>query len=410
MTEVTPDRMQQIPGWRWRLPALGLAQIIAWGSLYYAIALISRDLARVTDVTQATVFGAFTLALVVSGLTAPLTGRLVDAGHGRRVLAVSAGLAATGFALLAAARGPILLFAAWSVLGAAMGCGLYDAAFAVLHRLVPLRQYRRAVTQLTLFGGFASTVFWPLTEVLLARWGLSGVLWTFASLQLAVSMPLYLSALPRRTALPAPDLARGHPTAFPVARSPRFLALAAAFALASFAVSVVSVHLIALLTAGGLAAGDAVLIGALFGPMQVLARVVEYRYASRFAAVSVGSVSFLLLSLSLVVLTQTGTSLLLPVGFALLYGAGNGIMTIVRGTVPAQLFVGEPAFGALLGQLALPSFVAKAIAPFLFALLLAATSRASALAMLLAVSLLAWGAFEVARRHAVGVARDARDA
>ena len=398
MSGYAREAPSEIAGWRWRLPSLGFAQIIAWGSLYYAIALLAGDLAVATGVARTTVFGAFTLSLVVSGLAAPLAGRLIDAGHGRAVLAGSALLSVAGFLLLAYASGPALLFAAWAILGAAMGTGLYDAAFASLHRVVPLTAYRRSVTQLTLFGGFASTVFWPLTSWLVARYTAQGALVVFALLHLCICLPLYLAALPApRDQTPVAHRAGG-PMRLPVTRSRRFLALAAAFSLAAFAVSVISVHLITLLVAGGLADKQAVVVGALFGPMQVVARIVEYLVAPRVSALTVGSVSFALLCTALLILGQSGGTLLWPVLFALCYGAGNGIMTIARGTVPAQLFADEPGFGKLLGQLALPAFVAKAVAPFLFSLLIAEVQREIAIGMLLAVGLSAWGAYELARR------------
>ena len=392
------ETVSEMAGWRWRMPCLGFAQIIAWGSLYYGIALLAGDLAAATGVARTTVFGAFTVALVVSGLAAPFAGRLIDAGHGRAVLAASAVLSVPGFLLLAHATGPVTLFIAWGILGAAMGIGLYDAAFAALHRVVPLATYRRSVTQLTLFGGFASTVFWPLTSWLVGRYTAQGALIAFALLHLCICLPLYLLALP-------PPLARtpiAHRTdsvsRLPVTRSPRFLALAAAFSLGAFAVAVVSVHLITLLVAGGMDDERAVLVGALFGPMQVVARIVEYFSARRVSALTVGSVSFALLCTALLILGQSGGTLVWSVFFALCYGAGNGIMTIARGTVPAQLFAEEPGFGKLLGQLALPAFVAKAVAPFLFSLLLAEVQRGVAIGMLLGVGLAAWAAYELARR------------
>lgn len=392
------DASGEVGGWRWRMPCLGVAQIIAWGSLYYGIALLAADLALATGVARTTVFGAFTLALVISGLAAPLAGRLIDGGHGRAVLAGSALLAVPGFLLLAHAGGPVTLFLGWAVLGAAMGIGLYDAAFAALHRVVALPHYRRSVTQLTLFGGFASTVFWPLTSWLIDRYTAQGALIAFALLHLGVCLPLYLIALPRPSVRTPIAHQSGDPARSRVTRSARFLALASAFSLAAFAVSVVSVHLITLLVAGGLADEDAVLVGALFGPMQVVARIVEYVSAPRVSALTVGSASFALLCAALLILGQSGSVLFWPVLFALCYGAGNGIMTIARGTVPAQLFAEEPGFGKLLGQLARPAFVAKAVAPFLFSLLLAEVSRELAIAMLLGVGLAAWAAYECARR------------
>lgn len=386
--------------WRWRIPALGLAQIIAWGSMFYAIAVMAGDIARDLGLSGAAVFGAYSLSLVISGLLAPLSGRLIDAGYCRAVLGCSSLLGAAGFALLATAHGPLKLFLAWAVLGLAMGSGLYDAAFAVLHRTVPATGYRRAVTALTLFGGFASTVFWPLTRLLMEQGGWRHAAAAFAVLHLLCALPLYLAAIPRVERLPmlAHPTSVSGPSLSPMALR-RFRWLAAALALASFVVAVLSAHLITLLTLGGLPGAQAILVGTLFGPTQVLARMVEYGVARRVKAVTVGSFAFGALVAAQLALGFAGELLLLPVLFALMYGASNGIMTIIRGTVPAQLFAEVTGFGALLGRLALPSFIAKAGAPFLFALLLdQGLSRLMGCSLLFCLAVLASACYERARR------------
>lgn len=386
--------------WRWRIPALGLAQIIAWGSMFYAIAVIAGEIAGELGLSSATVFGAYTLSLVISGLLAPLSGRLIDAGHCRAVLGGSSLLGAAGFALLAVAEGPVVLFLAWAVLGLAMGSGLYDAAFGVLHRTVPAVDYRRAVTALTLFGGFASTVFWPLTRLLVEQGGWRHAAWVFVALHLLLTLPLYLMAVPRVQHLALETHARraAGPALSGLALR-RFRWLAAALALASFVVSVLSAHLITLLTLGGLSGAHAIFVGALFGPTQVVARIFEYIVARKVRAVTVGSFAFAAMVLAQVALGLAAETLLLPVLFALLYGASNGIMTIIRGTVPAQLFAEVPGFAALLGRLALPSFIAKAGAPFVFALLLdQGLPRAEGCVLLFCLALAASACYERARR------------
>ncbi len=386
--------------WRWRIPALGLAQIIAWGSMFYAIAVMAGDIAEDLGSSDAAVFGAYSLSLIISGFVAPLSGRLIDAGWCRAVLGGSSLLGAAGFALLATAQGHVTLFLAWAVLGLAMGVGLYDAAFGVLHRTVPAAGYRRAVTALTLFGGFASTVFWPLTRLLMEQGGWRCAAMTFAVLHLLCALPLYLAAIPRVERLPVPahTVSAGRPSLSALALR-RFRWLAAALALASFVVAVLSAHLITLLTLGGLPSAQAILVGTLFGPTQVLARMVEYGVARRVKAVTVGSFAFGALVMAQLALGFAGELLLLPVLFALMYGASNGIMTIIRGTVPAQLFAEVAGFGALLGSLALPSFIAKASAPFLFALLLdQGLSRFMGCSLLFCLAVLAWACYERARR------------
>lgn len=386
--------------WRWRIPALGIAQIIAWGSMFYAIAVMAGDIASELGLASSTVFGAYSLSLVISGLVAPLSGRLIDAGHCRAVLGGSSLLGAVGFALLATTDGSGMLFLAWAILGLAMGTGLYDAAFGVLHRTVPAAGYRRAVTALTLFGGFASTVFWPLTRLLMEQGGWRHAAWVFVALHLLCALPLYLAAVPRVIGLPIQTHAsRATGPVLSNLAQRRFRWLAAALALASFVVAVLSAHLITLLTLGGLPGAQAILVGALFGPTQVLARMIEYLMASRVKAVTVGSFAFGALVVAQLALGLSADTLLLPVLFALLYGASNGIMTIIRGTVPAQLFADVSGFGALLGRLALPSFIAKAGAPFVFAVLLdQGLSRGMGCSLLLCLALLASLCFERARR------------
>ena len=386
--------------WGWRLPFLGAAQIVAWGTLYYAITLLSQPIAASLALTQTWVYGAFTLSLLVSGLMAPLAGRIIDAGQGRWVLSGSAVLAALGFAWLGVADDVFDLYGSWALLGLAMGSGLYDAAFAVLHRGVPRADYRRAVTLLTLFGGFASTVFWPLTRWLVEQQGWREAAFYFAALQLSVCLGSYLIAVPPPLQLHLPMGAHKAPN---VGLSPpemrRFIALATSFALVSFTISVLCAHLVALLGLGGLSAGEAILVGTLFGPMQVVARVIEYGCANKARPVLVGSVSFALLTLSLAALALAQGTLFWPVLFGLLYGAGNGVMTIIRGTVPAELFPRVTGFGGLLGRLAMPSFIAKSGAPFMFALLIdLQVPRVVLIGTLLVTMALAWLSYEFARR------------
>ncbi len=387
--------------WPQLVAAVGIAQIIAWGTLYYAIAVLCQPLAEALQCKVSTVFAAFTLGLVASGLVAPGVGRLIDAGQGRRVLQASTLLAAVGFGWLAFADGLIALFGSWVLLGLAMGGGLYDAAFAVLQRAVAANDYRRAVTALTLFGGFASTVFWPATRHLAESFGWRETALAFAVLHLGLCLPLYSWVVPAVSRTPVTTTTAHRPA--PVSEA-RFWGLAAAFAIAAFVFSVLSAHLVTLLGMGGIDVAHAVYIGALIGPMQVVARVVEFAVAGRFTAVTMGRVAFGLLALALGVLWAGGPTFIAALGFALLYGASNGVMTIIRGTVPAELFADEVArgrYGALLGRLAMPAFIAKAGAPFVFALWLdAGVTRAAGVAALCGLAFMAWAGFEWVRyRH-----------
>jgi predicted MFS family arabinose efflux permease len=350
------------------VPALGVGQIIAWGTLFYSIAVLGPPMARAIGATDTELYGSFTAGLFVSGLFAPWTGRSIDRRGGRGVLALGSIVGGAACVILALARGPATMAAGWIVAGAAMGMGLYDAAFATLHR-VSGGSYRRAVTALTLFGGFASTVFWPLSQFILEREGWRVAFGVHAALNLAVALPLHRFAVPDAShrspgtmSTVAQHAARGSQSAF--------VWLAAALSLVAFLTAGVSAHLVTLLSTGGIAPRDAVLVGALIGPMQVAGRLMEFAFSDRLRPLAVGTLAFVLMAAALIVLTLVHGAWIVALAFALLYGWSNGVLTIVRGTVPGVLF-GERDYGALLGRLARPQFMLKSVAPLAVTLLAA---------------------------------------
>ncbi len=249
-----------------------------------------------------------------------------------------------------------------------MAACLYDPAFATLHQIAGA-SYRRAVTAVTLFGGFASTVFWPLSQFLLDTVGWREAFGVYAALHLLLCLPLHWFSVPARSmaaaSAPAAD-AESTPPRKPA--GPVFAWLAAALALAAFISSAVAAHLITLLTVTGLSARDAVLVGSLIGPMQVAGRIMEFSFSRHVRALAVGTLAFVLMAFALAVLTQVHGIWIIALAFAISYGWANGLMTIVRGTVPAELF-GHRGYGVLLGRLARPQFILKAIAPFALTLL-----------------------------------------
>jgi predicted MFS family arabinose efflux permease len=377
---------------------LGIAQILSWGSLYYTIAVVGENMRRDLGVSETLFFGAFTLSLFLSGLAAPAAGRLIDEKGGRPVLAAGSLLAALALLLLATATGPVMLALGSAVSGVAMAACLYDAAFTALNELAGA-SYRKAVTAVTLFGGFASTVFWPLSQVLMDAIGWRETLAVYAALQAFVCLPIHLWLLPRRPSRThvdvKPDDARDTAAA---ADASDYAWLALAFAMGAFVFSAMSVHLITLLKSGGLAAADAVIVAALIGPMQVLGRIIEFTFARNIRPVTVGTMSFLLMLLALLSLLFVQRMSPFAFVFAALYGFSNGIMTIVRGTVPAELY-GRVGYGALLGRLARPAFIAKAVAPVMFSLAVAAgLARSGAILALAGCSAISLAAYLVAIR------------
>ncbi len=385
-----------------RIAALGVAQIISWGTLFYTIAVLGAAMRADTGVSDTLLFGAFSAGLFLSGAASPAVGRWIDAGHARSALAAGSCVGALALAILASAHGPVTLFAGWIVAGAAMALTLYDPAFAVLHAISGT-SYRRAVTALTLFGGFASTVFWPLSLWLQEAYGWRAAFGAFAAMHVVVCLPLHLVAIPRsvRTDSGSPKASSPSPPRVPLdAGGATFVRLALALSGASFIASALSAHAIGLLTASGLSAADAVLIGALFGPMQVAGRVLEFTVGKNLRAQTVGTLAFAALAVALLLLSQVRGVMLTALAFALLYGFSNGVMTIVRGTVPAEIF-GRRNFGALLGRLARPQLIARAGAPLALALCFAFDpARTITPYLLVALGLAALIAYRgVLRRH-----------
>lgn len=382
--------------------ALGVAQIVSWGTLFYSIAVLGSALKAATGAGELLLFGSFSAGLLVSGFAAPWIGARIDAVGGRGMLAGGSLLAALACALLGVASGPVLLALGWLVAGAAMAATLYDPAFATLHQLAG-PAYRRSVTILTLYGGFASTVFWPLGQTLLETWGVHVTYFVFALLHLVVCLPIHLVFLPRgRVDVEVRRGATPHAPVAGQARDPRaaFLWLAAALSIASFAAAAISAHLLLLLQEGGLSAREAVAIGALIGPMQVVGRVMEFSFARQVSAIAAGSIAFATLAGALLLLPLAGSVFALAVFFAMLYGWSNGVMTITRGTVPEVLF-GSQGYGALLGRLAQPQFLARALAPAALAgVLVLPGGRALGLFALAVGGLLALVAYVAAVRPA----------
>jgi MFS family permease len=381
------------------IAALGLAQIISWGSVYYAFAFLVTPLMDASGADKATVFAAFSLGLLVSGLLSAPVGALIDRIGGRGVMTVGSLAAAALLAALTLVHSVLALYAVWAGLGAVMAATLYEPAFAVITRLFA-SNYRRAITSLTLFGGFASTVFWPLTQFLIAEVGWRNALFVLAGCNLFVCAPLHWWVLPRdggRGRTPAAAaLGRG---AFRAAlRTPVFYLLTIAFTGNALVFSATQVHLMSMLQSKGLSAASAALVGAMIGPMQVTGRVLELAFASRVSASTVGILAMGFLPLSLWLLGAAGVQWPLLVCFAVVYGTGNGAMTVVRGAIPAELF-GRDAYGAINGAMAAPVTVAKAAGPLVAALLYAALGGYdSTLVVLIVVGAVATAVFALSTR------------
>ena len=378
--------------------ALGVAQIVSWGTLFYTIAVLGTAMREALGVSEVALHGAYSAGLLLAGLLAPAVGRRIDAHGGRGVLATGSVLAALACLALAAVQGPVTLIAAWLLAGAAMAMTLYDPAFATLHHVAGLK-YRASVTALTLFGGFASTVFWPLSQWLLEREGFRTAFLAYAALHLTVCLPLHVLLVPGTVITHGAGGDEAVPGPTREARPAAFAWLAGALVFCAFAASAISAHLVTLLAAGGLGMREAVLVGTLIGPMQVAGRLMEFAFARRVSAIAAGTIAFAVLAVALGLLTQLRGGFAMAALFAVLYGFANGVLTVARGTVPAALF-GRDAYGALLGRLARPQLVARAVAPLALAAVIAIDpDRSLALATLAVGGVFAFLAYRRAVQH-----------
>jgi predicted MFS family arabinose efflux permease len=370
------------------IAALGTTQTLAWASSYYLPAILADPIARDFNVSSNWVFAAFSAALVISGLLGPWVGRQIDLVGGREVLCASNLVLAAGLILLGLATSPVVMGLAWLVLGVGMGLGLYDAAFAALGRIYHDKA-RRSITGITLLAGFASTIGWPLSA-----WGLGTIGWRWTCFGWAAAHILICFPL---NALLIPRLAQEHQTGTG-APKPRIaidramVLLAFAFAAAWSITSAMAVHLPRILEALGATQAQAVAAGALIGPAQVAARIAEASLLKRFHPLWSARLACITHPLGACVIGLFGGGF---AGiFALLHGAGNGILTIARGTLPLSIF-GPKDYGYRLGLLGAPSRMCQAIAPLVFGFLIGplggytlAVTSALSLAALLALSVL----------------------
>ena len=368
------------------ISALGVTQIFAWGSSYYLLAVLAAPIATEAGWSLGWVVGGFSLGLLVAGAVSPWVGRAIGRNGGRPVLAVGAVLLGTGLLCLAVTHSWLGFLAAWVVLGLGMGAGLYDPAFATLGRLYG-EGGRGAITALTLFGGFASTVCWPLSALLSAHLGWRGACLVYAAIQLGVSLPIYVFVLPKeaRYRRAAVSTAFGAATLDPPPNQPSaglFLLLAATITLASVVSTVLSVHLLTILQSKGLGLSAAVGLGALVGPSQVAARAAEMLIARFHHPIWTKIAATSLVTAGVATLWFGGAFLTLALLF---YGAGIGLESIARGTLPLAIF-GNERYPEIMGRIARPSLIAQALAPTLGALLLAAGGAELALAVFFAVA------------------------
>lgn len=369
--------------------ALGVAQTLAWASSFYLPAMLAAPMSRELGLASSTIFALLSMSLILSALLSPWAGRWIDRRGGRPVLLASSSLFFLALSLLGLAQGLVGLVVAWLVMGVAMACGLYDAAFASLVRIFGA-DARRSITGITLIAGFASSVGWPITAAMEAAWGWRGACAGWAALHLLLGLPLnlwlprpaVLSGTPLATSAPAPatnqpgagavdeppaDLASATTTAAVGPRRSALLLLTLIFTFMGCVSTAIATHLPALLQASGASLASAVAMASLAGPSQVASRLFELGVLSRFSPLLTARLATLGHPLGAACVLVGGSAAALP--FVVLHGLGNGLLTIVRGTLPLALF-GAQGYGARQGWIAMPGRLVGALSPWAMGLVL----------------------------------------
>jgi MFS family permease len=385
----------------WRaVSVLGVTQILAWGALFYPPVLTVPLIAADHGWPRSFAMGGFSLSLFVGGLCSRYVGATIDRLGGHVVMPIGSLLGAAGLAALVAAPGATTYFAVWMVLGVAMAASLYDPAFATLGRIFGPGA-RAPITTLTLAGGFASTVSWPATQYLIDTVGWRGAYLVYAGLLAGVAAPLHALALPRErfaTAPPPPTLTpEQKPAAFLPAHGLAFILVAAGFAAYAFVPSALSAQLLAIFKRFGLTPDTVVAIGMLFGPAQVLARIVELSFGRHLHPLWIARSAVGLLVVAFALLATLPFSVAAAAAFAVLYGMANGLLTIARGTVPLALF-GAAGYGRLVGRIGGPFLVVQALAPVVVTYVADRASDAAALAVVAVFAVAALVCFLLIRR------------
>lgn len=344
---------------------LGTTQTLSWGSSYYLPAILATPIAAEFGLSRAAIFGVFSGALLLTAVLGPAAGRAIDSRGGRDVLAVSNVVFAIGLLMMGLAPGPLVFGLAWALMGVGMAMGLYDAAFATLAGLYG-KEARASITGITLIAGFASTVGWPATALMEAEWGWRGACFGWAALHLLLGLPLNRLLIPR---VPPPEKAVASSATAPEGKAPRLrdmALLAFVLATAGFSASALGAHLPGLLQAAGATAAAAVAAGALLGPAQVGARILEFGFLRKVSPLVSARIAASLHPLAVGVLLAGGAPM--AAAFVLIHGAGNGMLTITRGTLPLALF-GPVGYGRRQGLITAPARAAQALAPYGFGLM-----------------------------------------
>jgi MFS family permease len=342
---------------------LGFTQIVGWGTTFLMPSVLGRRMEDALGIPSEVVFSGITVMFAVGAICAPRIGRLIDRTGARTLMAVGSVVYALSLAALACSQGLVSYLLCWAGLGVASTLALSTpSSIAVAQVAGP--GARRAIGMLAIIGGFASTVFWPLSGALDVAVGWRGTLLVYAAIHLFACAPIHLLVLPRRppthhlsaTAVPAPT---GVP---PEVRSRAFLLLSLTLSTGAFVFTGAMVHMIEIFRGLGHPAASAVLLASLIGPAQVTIRLFELLFGHRYSIMNSAVVGSAMLPFALGLALLAGGNFAVAVVCIAAYGTSNGLKAVQRATLPLALF-GRGQFGAYMGRLALPQGIVSAAAP-----------------------------------------------
>jgi MFS family permease len=353
------------PNRRVVVTTLGITQILAWGATLYLLGILGHPIALDTGWSYQAVISGVSLGLLMASIISPRIGRTIGTRGGKLILSGSAVVLALGLLSLGLSQSIAWYLASWLLIGVGMGSGLTDAAFSTLGNIYG-ESARGAITSLTLFAGFASTICWPLSAYFVEHLGWRGTCFAYAAIQIGVAFPLLLLALPNRSlaGFCHRHIATSGRAGLAAGELSLFAVLATVVTLSASVLSILSVHLLPILQARGLELSAAVGLGALVGPSQVAARVVEMLGGRYYHPIWTMVASTLLVAAGIGMLLSDFPAYSAAIA---LYGAGNGIGSVARGTLPLALF-GPSRYPALMGRLAQPILMSMAVSPFVGAI------------------------------------------
>lgn len=360
---------------------IGIAQLVGYGGTYYLPAILAAPIGRELGFSSNWTFAGLSVALVVSSFIGPAVGRYVDRGGGGRALVASNFAFALGLTFLGTAQGLPLMIVGWLIIGLGCGLGYYETAFAALTRLygVPAR---RLISGVTLIAGCTSTVSWPLMAWLEARYGWRATSFFWAAANLAIALPLNLTlpaALPKSANNPTPGQESEPRHIVPPAMERRAMtAIGLMFTATAIVSSGLSAIMPRLLAHFDVSQTAAIAASALIGPAQVAGRLAEMGWLSRYHPLISARLATIFLPVGAAIFVAGGATMATP--FTMLYGLGNGILTIARGALPLSIF-GPAGYGRRVGVLAAPSRIASALAPVAVGALFDASPAAGLAAM-----------------------------